>query len=176
MEPTNDSKPGATDVLAYNGLKRKLTHEEDRRARKVVAQFRLLSFASVLLVVTLVASAFLTERERAFDAHAMVARFSALLIPLAIVYLTAKTKRAYRERPFAILEIDEKTITFSISISQISLPWRAVRKVARKERNIEIRAKGDRLMLIPTNLFKNLKEADRFVQAANAYVEQVAKR
>lgn len=176
MEPTNDPKPGATDVLAYNGLKRKLTPEEDRRARKVVAQFRLLSFASVLLIATLAASAFITEKERVLDAHALAARFSALLIPFVIVYLTAKTKRAYRERPFAILEIDEKTITFSISISQISLPWRAVRKVARKERSIEVRAKGDRLMLIPTNLFKNLKEADRFVQAANAYVEHIANR
>gem|GEM_PF-4708361 len=169
MHPMNVVESALEQVLAFNGLKRKLTREEDLRARKVVGQFRFLSFASVLLVLTLVASAFLADRRRDLDPYVLVTRFSALLIPACVVYLTARTMRAYRERPYAILEIDERTIRFSLSISSISLPWRKVHSVRRNQRHIEVRAQGDRLMLIPTSLFKNLKEADRFVEAANGY-------
>lgn len=159
------------NIAAYNGLKRKLTTEEDLRAKKVVGQFRLLSLASVVVVITLIASAFLADKNRVLDSYVLFTRFSALLIPGCVVYLTQRTMRAYRERPYALLEVNEQTITFCLSISRISLPWKSVRSVLRKERNIEVHAKGDRLMLIPTSLFKNLKEADKFVEAAKTYMD-----
>jgi len=167
MSETNSAFKSLT---AYNGLKRKLTNEEDLRAKKVVGQFRLLSLASVVVVITLIASAFLADKSRNLDAYVLITRFSALLIPICIVYLTQKTMRAYRERPYVLLEVNEQTITFCLSISKLSFPWKSVKLVQRKEKNIEVHAKGDRLMLIPTSMFKNLKEADKFVEAANVYL------
>lgn len=170
IKPMIESESAFKTLTSYNGLKRKLTNEEDLRAKKVVGQFRLLSLASVVVVITLIASAFLADKQRILDSYVIITRFSALLIPIGIVYLTQKTMRAYRERPFAMLEVNEQTITFCLSISRISLPWKSVKLVQRKEKNIEVHAKGDRLMLIPTSLFRNLKEADKFVEAANAYL------
>jgi len=169
----SDTDGAYKKVAVYNGLKRKLTKEEDLRARKVVGQFRLLSLFSVLVVFTLIASAFLADKQRVLDSYVLITRFSALLIPVGVVYLTIRTMRAYRERPYALLEVSEQAITFSLSISRISLPWKSVRSVVRRERNIEVHARGDRLMLIPTSLFKNLKEADRFVEVANEYLGNI---
>ncbi len=170
IKPMSEKDSAFKNVLAYNGLKRKLTNEEDVRAKKVVGQFRLLSLASVVVVITLIASAFLSDKNHLLDAYVLITRFSALLIPIGIVYLTQKTMRAYRERPYALLEVNEQAISFCLSISRISFPWKSVKLVQRKEKSVEVHAKGDRLMLIPTSLFKNLKEADKFVEAANVFL------